>query len=79
MLKGAAKAAVGWFRGRLLLNLLVVAVMLEGGRLRVAPISGMPANVLEGGAVAAMPVGPVRGENRGNEKRRLTNSCVLTV
>ena len=68
MLKGAAKAAVGWFRGRLLLNLLVVAVMLEGGRLRVAPINGMPANVLGGGTVAA-----------GNEKRRLTNSCVLTV
>ena len=59
---GAARAAVGWFRGRLLLTLLVIAVVLEIDRLKVDPISGMPASVLGGGTVAAMPASPVRGK-----------------
>ena len=59
---GAARAAVGWFRGRLLLTLLVVAVVLEVGRLKVDPISGMPASALGGGIVAAIPASPVWGK-----------------
>ena len=43
---GAAGDTVGWFRGRLLLNLVVVAVVLQAGRLMVDPISGMPASAL---------------------------------
>ena len=42
----------------LLLNLLVIAVVLKAGRLRVDPISGMPASALGGGTVAAMHVSP---------------------
>ena len=59
---GAARAAVGWFRGRLLLTLLVVAVVLEVGRLKVDLISGMPASALGGRTMAAMPASLVRGK-----------------
>ena len=55
---GVVWDVVGWIGGMLLLNLLVIAVVLKAGRLRVDPISGMPASALGGGTVAAMPVSP---------------------
>ena len=81
VLMGTARAAVGWLGGRLLLNLLITAVVLDVGRLGVDPINGMPASALAGGTVAAMPASPARGKNRGNGKGRLSldTSCVLPV
>lgn len=58
----AAGVAVDWFGSRVLLNLFVIPVVLEAGRLGMDWISGMPASVLGEGTVAAMPAGPVRGE-----------------
>ena len=70
---GAARAAVGWFRGRLLLTLLVVAVVLEVGRLGC-----LLEHWGEGPWLRCLQV--LFGVNRGDEKREgLTNSCVLPV
>ena len=54
----AAGVAVDWFGSRVLLNLFVIPVVLEAGRLGVDWISGMPASALGEGTVAAMPAGP---------------------
>ena len=79
MLMGVVWDAVGWIGGMLLLNLLVIAVVLKAGRLRLDPISGMPASALGGGTVAAMPASPVRGKIGEMRGEGLTNSCVLPV
>ena len=59
MLMSAARVAVNWFGGRLLLTLFIIPVVLEAGRLGVDWISGMHASALGEGTAAAKPAGPV--------------------